>query len=395
VGTPGPNAAGAWTGLNRAYYGLGLQYNERAVWSGTPVDWAAGYEFDRSREFRQSGSAALGQKAKTTRSEDNQSENSDLFVQGSALVSEHVSVATGLRYSTVRFVSDDYYPVSATDLNGSGNVSYQATNPVLGVTWHATDDLNLYANYGKGFETPTLAEMAYKFDSANALVGQFNTTLNAASSQHYELGTKWVPNPSSRVDLAIYQIDTVDEIVVASSGNGKTVYKNAPSTSRTGWELSGSTQLTPHVSLNASASMIEAKYAQTYSSNGTTITSGSKLPGIPQSSMFSELAWTSEAVGAASHTGLRLGVEMVQAGRIYANDINTESADGHTVFNLSASQRWSLGRGALTAYARVNNVGDEHYVGSVIVNQSSIPGQFYEPGLPQNWTLGLSLNLPI
>jgi iron complex outermembrane receptor protein len=90
---------------------------------------------------------------------------------------------------------------------------------------------------------------------------------------------------------------------------------------------------------------------------------------------------------------MRLGVEMVQAGRIYANDTNTESADGHTVFNLSASQRWSVGKGALTAYARVNNVGDERYVGSVIVNQAS--SQFYEPGLPQNWTLGLSLNLPL
>jgi hypothetical protein len=32
-------------------------------------------------------------------------------------------------------------------------------------------------------------------------------------------------------------------------------------------------------------------------------------------------------------------------------------------------------------------------VGSVIVNQNQL--QFYEPGLPQNWTLGLSLNLPL
>jgi iron complex outermembrane receptor protein len=388
------NPNGAWTGLNRAYFGVGLQYNEHAVWSGTPVDWAAGYEFDRSREFRQSGAAKLGQKSSTTRSEDNQSENSDLFVQGSALVSDQVSVTAGLRSSTVRFVSDDYYPVSAGDPNGTGNVSYQATSPVLGVTWHTSDDLNLYANYGKGFETPTLAEMAYQNDPASTskITGQFNTTLNASSSQHYELGAKWTPAAGTRLDLALYQIDTVDEIVV-SRNSGQSSYKNAPSTSRTGWELSGSKQFTPHVAFNASASMIEAKYAQTYSSNGTTITSGSKLPGIPQSSLFSELAWTSEPAGASKPSGLRLGVEMVQAGRIYANDTNTESADGHTVFNLSASQRWSMGRGALTAYARVNNVGDERYVGSVIVNQSSL--QFYEPGLPQNWMLGLSLNLPI
>jgi iron complex outermembrane receptor protein len=386
-----PNAGGAWTGLNRAYNGLGLQYNAHALWSGTPVEWAAGYEFDRSREFRQSGAAKLGQKNTTTRSEDNQSENSDLFVQGSARVSDQVSVTTGLRYSTVRFVSDDYY-IAPGDPNGSGDVSYQATNPVLGLTWHTSDDLNLYANYGKGFETPTLVEMAYKFDPTNALVGQFNTTLNASSSQHYELGAKWTPTPGTRLDLALYQINTVDELVVASSGNGKTVYKNAPGTTRTGWELSGSTQLTPQLSFNASASMIDAQYSQRWTSNGTTIASGNKLPGIPQSFLFSELAWTSEPAAAAKQ-GLRLGVELVQAGRLYANDLNTESADGHTVLNLSASQRWAWAKGTLTAYARLNNVSDERYVGSVIVNQAA--SQFYEPGLPQNWTLGLSLNLPL
>jgi iron complex outermembrane receptor protein len=386
---------GSWTGLNRAYYGVGLQYNARDVWADTPVEWATGYEFDRSREYRQAGATLAGQKtALPTRSEDNQAENSDLFVQGTASVSEHVSIATGLRYSTVRFLSDDYY-ITATDPNGSGNVSYQATSPVLGATYHATDNLNLYANYGKGFETPTLAEMAYKNDPASTtkVIGQFNPTLSASSSQHYELGTKWVPNPTARVDFAVYQIDTVDELVTSRSVSGQTAYKNAPGTSRSGWELSVSNQFTPHLAFNASASMIDAHYSQAFTSGTTPVANGNKLPGIPQSFLFSELAWTSQAVGAANRGGLRLGVEMVQAGRIYANDTNTESADGHTIFNLSASQRWSAGKGALTAYARVNNVGDERYVGSVIVNQSSL--QFYEPGLPQNWTLGLSLNLPI
>lgn len=389
----GTAATGTWTGLNRAYYGVGLQYNARSKWSDVPLEWAAGYEFDRSREYRQGGATTNGQKSGLpTRSEDNQSENSDFFAQGTALVSEAASITSGVRYSTVRFTSDDYFPVSATDPNGSGNISYQATSPVLGFTYHATDDLNLYANYGKGFETPTLAEMAYKFSPTNTIIGQFNTTLNAASSQHYELGSKWVPNANSRIDLAIYQIDTVDEIVVSRSALGQTVYKNAPGTSRTGWELAGTTQLTPHLALNASASMIDAHYSQTFTSGTTTVAGGNKLPGIPQTFVFSELAWTSEAASAKA-MGLRLGVEMVQAGRIYANDSNTESADGHTVFNLSASQRWALGKGVLTLYGRVNNVSDEKYVGSVIVNQAA--NQFYEPGLPQNWTLGLSLNLPI
>ncbi len=391
-------ASNKWVGLNRAYYGVGLQYNAHAVWSDIPVNWAAGYEFDRSREYRQGGDTLKGQKSgPSTRSEDNQSENSDLFVQGTALVSDRVSIAAGLRSSSVRFVSDDYYPVSVNDPNGSGNVSYQATSPVLGVTWHVSENLNLYANYGKGFETPTLAEMAYlpKPASNTLLLGQFNTTLNASSSQHYELGTKWVPSDTSRVDLALYQIDTVDEIVVLRNSLGQNAYQNAPGTSRTGWELSGSKQFTPHLALTASASMIDAHYSQSFTSGTTPVASGKQLPGIPQTSLFSELAWTSEPAGAAKRGGLRLGLEMVQAGRIYANDTNTESADGHTVVNLSASQRWNLGKGALTAYARINNVSDERYVGSVLVNQTANPPQSYEPGLPQNWTLGLSLNLPI
>jgi len=384
-------ASNTWVGLNRAYFGVGLQYNARTQWSGVPVDWATGYEFDRSREYRQAGATTAGQKTGApTRSEDNQSENSDLFVQGNALLSDQFTLTAGLRHSNVRFISDDYY--LADNNNGTGNVGYQSSNPVLGLTWHAQEDLNLYANYGKGFETPTLAEMAYKLSPTNTIVGQFNPGLSASFSQHYEMGAKWTPTPSSRVDFALYQIDSTDEIVVSRSFQGQSVFKNAPGTSRTGWELSGSTQFTPHVALNASASMIDAHYSQGFTSGATTVASGNKLPGIPQSAVFSELAWTSAPAGAAPQ-GMRLGVEMVQAGRIYANDTNTESADGHTVFNLSASQRWSLGRGDFTLYGRVNNLTDERYVGSVIVNQAA--SQFYEPGLPQNWTLGLSLRLPI
>jgi len=131
----------------------------------------------------------LGEKTSTTRSEDNQAESSDLFAQATAMVSEQFSLTGGARYSTVRMLSEDYY---LSDGNGSGNISYSSVNPVLGVTWHANDNLNIYANYGKGFETPTLAEMAYNGSS----LPSFNTSIGAASSQHYELGAKLDSKPS-------------------------------------------------------------------------------------------------------------------------------------------------------------------------------------------------------
>jgi iron complex outermembrane receptor protein len=386
---------GRWIGLNRDFYGAGLQYNAKTNWADVPVQYAAGYEFDRSSERRQAGLSPAGTKTvgSLSRDEDNLAENSDVFFQATAQVSEQVAVVGGLRSSTVRFVSDDKFTTDGFD--GSGNASYSATNPVLGFTYFANDHLNLYANYGQGFESPTLAEVAYQ-GGTTPVLAQFNPGLKASSSQHYEVGAKWVPQRGSRVDFSVFQIQSTDEIVVAASASGQTSYKNAPGTSRSGFELAGSTLLSPHVGATVSASMLDAQYSQAFTSGTTPIASGNKIPGIPQTSFFSELAWTSTVVQPGAKTaaaGTRLAAELVHSGRIYADDVNTASADGRTVFNLSASQRWAVDRAAVTLYARLNNASDERYVGSVIVNQSS--KQFYEPGLPKNWMLGVSVSAPL
>lgn len=393
-------AANTWVGLNRIYSGMGLQYNEQRKMGATPVRWVAGYELDRSREYRQGGAVANGEKSgPITRSEDNQAENSDLFAQGTALVTEKFSVTGGVRYSTVRFVSDDYY--LGDGRNGSGNTSFSATNPVLGVTWHASDTLNLYANYGKGFETPTLAEMAYRDSGGATPIAEFNPRLNASTSQHYELGAKWAPNQRSRLDFTLYQINSTDEIVISTSNSGQTAYKNAPGTTRTGVELAGRTLFSPNWRGTLSASAIDAQFSQRFCSAVTctaanAVQSGNKIPGIPQSFLFSELLWSGQPMDIARRKpvlGTQAGVELVSAGRLYANDINTASADGYTTFNLKASHGWSLGKGNLTVYARIDNVTDQRYVGSVIVNQSA--SQFYEPAPGINSTLGLRLMVPL
>lgn len=384
-------AGNSWVGLNRDYYGLGLQYNAQAKIGATPVRWVAGYEFDRSSEKRQGGAAALGEKTTTTRNEVNQAENSDLFAQATAQVSEKVSVVGGLRYSTVRFFSDDKY---LSDGNGSGNTSFNAASPVLGVTYHASDAVNLYANYGKGFETPTLAESAYT--STTIAIAKFNTTLNASNSQHFEVGAKWLASPANRFDATLYQINTTDEVVILSSAGGVSTFKNAPGTTRTGAELSSLNKITPHWSANASLSWIDAIYSQAFTSGTSSIANGNKIPGIPQHTVFGELVWSSQTSPLAQRKpvlGTRAGVELISAGRLYANDTNTASADGYTTLNLKASHGWALGKGSLTAYGRIDNVTDQRYVGSVIVNQTA--AQFYEPAPGINWTLGLRLMVPL
>jgi iron complex outermembrane receptor protein len=387
-----------WVGLDRSYYGAGLQYNQKTTLANVPVSWVAGYEFDRSRERRQGGAAITGEKTPNSinRNEINEAQNSDFFANATALVSESVSVVTGIRYSTVRFTSIDDYLADGSD--GSGRAVFRATNPVLGLTYHANETVNLYANYGKGFESPTLAEVAYRDSGSSSTppLAKFNPDLQAASSQHYELGAKWAPNPQSRLDFTVFRINASDEIVVSTNMSGRSAFKNAPGTTRTGWELSGSSLLTPHWRGTLSASKIDAQYSEAFTSGTTPIAAGNQLPGIPQHFLFSELLWTSQAAGSnprQAKLGTQAGVELTQAGRLFANDTNTASADGYTTLALKASQGWAVGAGSLTAYARVDNLTDKRYVGSVIVNQAA--SQFYEPAPGRNWTLGLRLVVPL
>ncbi len=320
--------------------------------------------------------------------------NSDVFVQATTQATDNVSIITGLRSSTVRFRSEDAY---LADGNGSGTVTYRSTSPVLGVTLHAADNLNLYANYGKGFETPTLSEVAYSDSGTATPAAQFNPSLRASNNHHYELGVKWLPGNQSRVDFNLFQINSTDEIVVSTSNIGRTAFKNAPGTSRKGVELAASTRLTTNVSVLLSSSWIDARFTQPYSNNSSSVASGNKLPGIPQNFVFSELLWSSQTQGgsgkARSKLGAMAGLELTHAGRVFVNDVNSAAAAGYTTFNLKASHGWALPKGHLTAYARIDNLTNQSYVGSIIVNQAS--SQFYEPALGRNYILGLRLTMPL
>ena len=68
--------------------------------------------------------------------------------------------------------------------------------------------------------------------------------------------------------------------------------------------------------------------------------------------------------------------------RTAVNDTNTEWAAGYGIANLRWSQRFDLGAAdALELLARVDNLFDRVYAGSVIVNDAN--GRYYETGSPR------------
>ncbi len=393
---------GKWVGLDRRFEGLGLQANGKgSVLNGHKVTWVAGMDYDHAQEQRQGGESPSGEKdGLITRNELNEASNRDYFAQANWSLGERYTLTTGVRQSNVTLKSRDDMPFTVFDPDGSGSVKYKATSPVLGFTWHAQENLNLYANYGKGFETPTLAEAAYQRTSANVIDPSFNKTLLASRSKHLEIGSKWLATPSTRIDAAWFQIDTSNEIVAALSSNGKTAYDNAAQTKRDGFELAIRNQHTSNWRSQASASVINATYQAGSASYSPP--NGNSLPAIPKQQLFASVQWSEKGFAQAGQkpkTGLEAGLDVVHRSSMWANDANTATsanyalAPSHTLLNARVRQRYQVGPARVEAFLGIDNLTDKDTIGSVIINQSS--KQYFEPGLPRSWVIGVQSQIPL
>ena len=104
---------------------------------------------------------------------------------------------------------------------------------------------------------------------------------------------------------------------------------------------------------------------------------------MPANSIYGELGWSYNPLGFAT------AVEARWVDKVFVNDLNSESADAFTLVNIRASLEQKLGGWKLSEFARIDNIFDKEYVGSVIVNASA--GQYYEPAPGTSFTVGVSV----
>ena len=277
----------------------------------------------------------------------------------------------GVRHTRMKVQVRDRYTSNGND---SGSVDYRHTTPVLGLLYKLSPVLNLYASAARGFETPTLNELFYSGTGAG-----FNFGLKPAESTHLEAGLKAIVGSGTRINTALFQVRTTDELVVDSSAGGRTSYKNASKTLRQGAELSLDTTLGGGVSGRLALTALRAVYDQGFGS----VLAGSRLPGVPNANLFAELAWKD----AAGRFGAAL--ETVASSKIYAEDANSEiPAPGYAVVNARVNATQELGQWRFKQFVRLNNLLDRKYVGSLIVGDAN--KRYYEAAPGRNWMLGAS-----
>ena len=381
----GPQAnvrhAGGVIDFDRDYYGADFRWTGKEVLPNTTL--VAGVALDRMVEDRKgynnyNHAGTFGVKGDLRRNENNTLWNLDPYVQASWQFLPTWHLDTGLRYSNVHYESDDRYIVAGNG-DDSGSTDYQKLLPSVALGWEILPELYAYASYGKGFETPTFTEMAYPTLATSGI----NFDLKPASSDTYELGVK-SQNAFGLFTLAVFNTVTKNDIVPDDANAGRNTFRNAEQTLRQGAELAWQHQLWQDLKLSASYSYLDATFDADIAATTTKplIKKGTYIPGIAKNQAFTRIAWQPEQ-------GFQAGLEARYMDKIYVDDINSDTAPSYTVVAANVGYLWVNRDWKVNSYARVDNLFDRNYVGSVIVNDSN--SRFFEPADGRNFSVGMSV----
>ena len=372
VPNPANERGGGVVDFDREFHGGTLRWIQPISAAPGALTVTVGADYDQSRDDRRgyqnySGNV-LGVKGELRRDEIDTATSLDPYIQARWEL-ERWTFDAGLRRSSMEMEVDDHY---LSNGDSSGSKKYSRTTPSLSVMYAFTPDLHGYISAGKAFETPTQAEMAYAPGGSES----FNFGLKPATSTQYEIGLKARLDERSRLNVAVFEIHTEDEIVVAGSNSGRTSYYNAGKTLRRGLEVGLQHQLAEQWELNLAYTWLDA----TYRDKVGQIDKGNRLPGVPKTSLFGELVWKPVA-------GLSTALEGQYRSEVYVEDSNQQqAAPGYAVFNWRARMEQQLDHFTLYEMVRLDNLLDRQYVGSVIVGDGN--GRYYEAAPGRSWYAG-------
>lgn len=382
-----PRHPGGVVDFDRQYLGADLRFVWRWPLQGERgAELIAGVALDEQNENRRgfenftgSGtSQQLGVTGRLRRDENNSARNSDVYAQARADIAPDWAATLGVRSGRLDVRTTDAYLSNGDD---SGALRFSYTVPVAALQWRAARNLNLYVSAGRGFESPTLTELAYRPDGSAG----FNTALRPQRSRQVELGAKW-RDATLSLDAALFRADTQDEIGIATNAGGRSTFTNVGRTRREGAELGGRWQIAPAWRAQAAVTWLDAVYRDAFltcagipcTAPTVPVPAGNRIAGTMSKSGFAELGWR-----IAPQT--ELGAELRAQGGIVVNDVNSDATQGVWIGALRATHQIPIGSGRLDLLARIDNLSDRRYAGSAIVGDAN--GRFFEPAPGRTWLL--------
>ena len=370
--------------ISRDFWSSELTWINKGEIFSKKYSFTSGLNYGYMSDVRLDIDAKYGEKLAFTspytyvnRNETDTAKNFDQFVQAKLEVLENADIHAGLRHSKID-MDFKSKPEIKSGNNINGSISFEKTTPVVGLIWKANPSLNFYANYGKGFETPTLIEMA--FNSSSSATGP-NLGLKPSSSDNYEVGMKSFIGNNTKLNAALFMIDTKQEIIIASNAT-YSVYGNAAQTQRQGFELSLDSQLHNNFGLYGAYTYLDATFDTSYTSGiGGLVNKGNKIPGTYKQQLYGEMSWRYPDLN------FKTALEARVNSKVFINDVNSDAAPGYAIANIRAGFDQAVSNWKFAEYLRIENIFDKSYIGSVRVNDNN--NRNFEPSAGRNYLVGV------
>jgi len=381
-----PTSSGGVVDLDRQFGGGDARWAWQTELAGRAFTWVVGTSYDRQNERRRGYNnfvgATLGVLGALRRDENDITYDIDEYTQATWDVSPRWSLMAGARHSDVKFQVQDHF-ITANNGDDSGSTTYSAGTPVAGIVFKANPSLNLYASFGRGFQTPIGSELAYRPDGGSGP----NFALQPARSVNTEVGAKLQVRPSLSAEATLFQTSTQNEIVVDTNQGGRSTYQNSGRTKRRGAEASLDWQFAEPWRLQFAYTYVDARYEDAYLTCTTSpcpaptalVATGNRLPGVPKNDVYAALRFGRDS-------GMQYAATAQYISAVPVNDVNSVFAPAYAVFAASAAYSAHYSRCDWNAFVRVNNLFDRRYVGSVIVDDSN--GRYFESAAPFNILIG-------
>ena len=394
--------AGRNSAISRDFWGHEINWTHQGLVLDKKYSIISGISYASMSDERTDINATAGQISTTSKNrlETDDAINIDEFVQGQLSITNDIALHAGVRNIHSKLT----YSPRQTQAIGAGSLVFNNTTPTIGAIWKVREDFNLFANYGKGFQSPNSTQTSYKAMDGSGP----NLALSGSTTDNYEAGFKSYLNSNTTLNATVFKVVSSNEIAIDNTINSYTVYRNLPvDTTRKGLELSIASKLENNFELYAAYTYMDAKYDGSFSSNycittysaisnpqcsvqtggaSGTVTvstnSGNTIPGTYKQQLYTQASWK------YPDFGFKTSLEGISNARVYANDTNTAYAQGYTIFNLRGGFTQKYNNWEFSEYGLIGNLFDKSYISSVRVNDSN--GAYYEAGTDRNYMIGFS-----
>ena len=369
-----PFANGGAVDLERQYAGQGASLR-RSLSNKNHIrhDLIAGYDWAHQRDHRrryenlsgQRGALSLDQYERFT------SLGSYLLYE---LKAKRLFVQGGVRFDRNNLELEDNDLSDGVD--DSDAINLNAFSPQMGLSFQLASELSLFANASKAYETPALSELITPPYSN----GGFNDELGIQQTEMLELGLN---RRGSQVnwEVVFFTGETTNDIVPyeLEAYPGRSFYRNAGQTERSGVELSYQRQF-DRLQLDLVYAYLDLRFAE----ESEPSIANRHLPGVPWQSGSLQLSYQLS-------DSLRLNYQRLRRGALYADDENQHKVKGFWLDHLSLQKQWTSQSMRFSTVIGVQNMANVRYADNIRIN--AFGSRFYELGLPRQVYLGFNVSL--